>query len=664
MEEWIAVRKIVSKLNNLLQKAQSTAEVESIVINFIPKHIKVDGVATVKHIVHIKKLFISHTYGVYNQMKNIYFDNNIGLTGYIVRHKVPIFINKESDIPSGVKLVGQYKEGEHYAAIPILSSDGEVTLIVMVVKQDEPLTARDITTIRSIVIQAGITYEKLYLKERAEKFIIASRKIADFIIHFTEYPTSNILEIGKEALKLCKDIIPGVEAGSILMRSGDHFIFIAELEYGNKLLQEPPLSYENELQWYGLGEDSWKKGIPRILTTDEILERDKIRYVSEKGKTVYDIKATLGIPIVINGEVKYLLNLDNFSTPAAFDDVDIDIAMLLGYILPLIGEIGSLYKADILQHKLATGIKPPKLSSFCEINTSRKAPQSILDNIVDNLNILDPNAIYAMHGSISKGWKRIYPQNNGSQYDLFTKYADISKGEGEIYIPEKKTYITWTILHLGKEKVGLLVVKEYFIPYIGSYSDFQTFITRYIHGFTYLAYLCTTLKNYALNISENIGMLLENIQLEPKGHIKFMEEYGTKLGKKLLSKLYDDFIYGLHLHDIGKLLIPDREKAQSDKMLHPKLGNQLLESTQLDKYIQLANMVKYNEETPKGDGPYGLIGSEIPREAQIVHVLCDMHHLISNGYSIQEVFDILHNNAPEKYSFFILDIVRNIFNVE
>lgn len=125
-------------------------------------------------------------------------------------------------------------------------------------------------------------------------------------------------------------VVPGAEAGSILLREGAFFYLVAQEGFSERLLGART-SLEEELAWYGLGVDNWLKGRPRVLKGAEIRHLSSLSTVEarpaffEHGRLL-EIQATLGLPIVLEGEVLAAMNLDSFRSPEAFTPLSLELA--------------------------------------------------------------------------------------------------------------------------------------------------------------------------------------------------------------------------------------------------------------------------------------------------------------------------------------------------
>ncbi|KHG65396.1 diguanylate cyclase [Thermus sp. 2.9] len=141
-----------------------------------------------------------------------------------------------------------------------------------------------------------------------------------------EEPEGLLQDLIREAVA----VVPGAEAGSILLREGGYFHLVAQEGFSEALLGART-SLEEELAWYGLGVDNWLKGRPRVLKGVEIRHLSSLSTVEarpaffEHGRLL-EIQATLGLPIVLEGEVLAAMNLDNFHDPEAFTPLSLELA--------------------------------------------------------------------------------------------------------------------------------------------------------------------------------------------------------------------------------------------------------------------------------------------------------------------------------------------------
>ncbi|WP_051195781.1 GGDEF domain-containing protein [Meiothermus rufus] len=133
----------------------------------------------------------------------------------------------------------------------------------------------------------------------------------------------------QRVLQTAVAVVPGAEAGSLALLEQDQFRFVAQIGFEDELTRYA-LSYERELEWYGLGEEAWRQGIPRLLVAPQIQERSRQAApdpgVFERIGRLEELKATITVPIVLHGKVMGTLNLDALSSTEAFPPESLSIA--------------------------------------------------------------------------------------------------------------------------------------------------------------------------------------------------------------------------------------------------------------------------------------------------------------------------------------------------
>jgi HD-GYP domain-containing protein (c-di-GMP phosphodiesterase class II) len=143
------------------------------------------------------------------------------------------------------------------------------------------------------------------------------------------------LELWPTLLESAVAVVPGAEAGSILLRQGnsDDFKFVAQIGFSDALFELATPESALKL-WYG-DDAGWYMGEPRISSGRQLghtLETDPgIGEFGEKVSLVtagrmHEIQDNLALPILVAGRVVAELNLDHFSSPKAFDQVSVSIA--------------------------------------------------------------------------------------------------------------------------------------------------------------------------------------------------------------------------------------------------------------------------------------------------------------------------------------------------
>lgn len=131
-------------------------------------------------------------------------------------------------------------------------------------------------------------------------------------------------------LQTAVDVVPGAEAGSLLLLEQNHFRFAAQAGF-NLVLNTHRIEFDHEFHWYGLGQQNWLLGKPRLLVAPQIQQRarllagDKPESFLEAGR-VGELASSICVPVVLQGKVMATLNLDAFSSTEAFPPEALSIA--------------------------------------------------------------------------------------------------------------------------------------------------------------------------------------------------------------------------------------------------------------------------------------------------------------------------------------------------
>lgn len=138
-----------------------------------------------------------------------------------------------------------------------------------------------------------------------------------------------------EILLAAVQTVPGAEAGSLLLRRGKKFHFRATVGYDLKALE--PFSFRDAdmLYWQHPELLAWDSSEPRIFTKKDaeqkqILENSNLPEPFRQAGRVDDIQSNLYFPIVYQGQVLAVLNLDNFHDADAFAADSLEAARMFG----------------------------------------------------------------------------------------------------------------------------------------------------------------------------------------------------------------------------------------------------------------------------------------------------------------------------------------------
>ena len=141
----------------------------------------------------------------------------------------------------------------------------------------------------------------------------------------------------QDVLEGAMKIVPGAQAGSVLVRENDRFVYVAAVGYELEELRKATFSVEEEEEWVRrdkshlifMGEDIMR------YYDDAVLKDERVDFLEKVGG-IKKIKATLVIPVRIKDELMLVLNLDNFEGNDAFDENSIIMAKVLANVLGII----------------------------------------------------------------------------------------------------------------------------------------------------------------------------------------------------------------------------------------------------------------------------------------------------------------------------------------
>lgn len=158
----------------------------------------------------------------------------------------------------------------------------------------------------------------------------------------------------EQILRSAVRLVPGADSGSLCTRASAQDPFSYQAIHGfdaNQLLGK--LTSEDEARaWYGPDLDGWLHGRPREIRSDEtdiraygLATTPDLDVVTASYET---IKASLTLPVLHNGEVLAMLNLESQASPAAFGRDAIEVMQLFG--APLASLIHRQQLRDVLMH--------------------------------------------------------------------------------------------------------------------------------------------------------------------------------------------------------------------------------------------------------------------------------------------------------------------------
>ncbi|WP_456411919.1 diguanylate cyclase [Oceanithermus sp.] len=205
---------------------------------------------------------------------------------------------------------------------------GERRARIVLVMQDERVrtwSEEDRNVLALVARGLGLMAEQFLVRERMDALLRLEREVLGSFID----------EAYETLMRYAVRLVPGAEAGSLLVRTDDgRFVYAAALGYDLESLRKVSFSLEDVRDaWYNAGEEKWSQGEPRIVSAvgQDIAKMSHktapVEVIDQAGR-VREIKANLCLPIVYQGGVLAVMNLDAFSDPEAFDDESVEAARI------------------------------------------------------------------------------------------------------------------------------------------------------------------------------------------------------------------------------------------------------------------------------------------------------------------------------------------------
>ncbi len=134
----------------------------------------------------------------------------------------------------------------------------------------------------------------------------------------------------QEVLQKAVELVPGAEAGSLLVWEGSSYRYKAALGYDLAALRGLAFSEDQVFRWYGQDRKSWLQGEPRLLQGGALrrviqAESQRIPGLEEAGR-LEQIQASLALPVVFRGQAMALLNLENLHDAQALAQDSLEAA--------------------------------------------------------------------------------------------------------------------------------------------------------------------------------------------------------------------------------------------------------------------------------------------------------------------------------------------------
>ncbi len=175
-------------------------------------------------------------------------------------------------------------------------------------------------------------------------------------------------------------LVPGAEGGTLRLRVGKVFRYVAQQGYDSSILHIE-LSEQNAREWHG-DVMAWHRGEPRIVRSPKVFlgtnpERQKQVLQNKR------LRSNLYLPVVINNEVVADLNLDNFSNEYGFNQDSIRAARQFSI------QMGALISAQRERRELEARLREfASLEAVAEALHDARTPVQIANSILEQAKTL------------------------------------------------------------------------------------------------------------------------------------------------------------------------------------------------------------------------------------------------------------------------------------
>ena len=194
--------------------------------------------------------------------------------------------------------------------------------------------------------------------------------------------TSMMMEISTDLLKIgdvdeilqiilarAIDVMPGAEAGTILIAEGDQMVFRAACGYNPEKIKNITLTFEDTFQFKL--KNQREPEVIRDLRKFNAKYLDESKAIQFKVNEIPDAKAVLTCAIVLDDQLIGSINLDNLHDPDAFHEED----------KSLIKHLASQIEIALKNHKLVTEmLRMSRIDGLTGANT-RKYHEELLDKL-------------------------------------------------------------------------------------------------------------------------------------------------------------------------------------------------------------------------------------------------------------------------------------------
>ncbi|UBV44838.1 diguanylate cyclase (plasmid) [Deinococcus taeanensis] len=493
-----------------------------------------------------------------------------------------------------------------------------------------------------------------------------------------------------EVLRAVVGGVPGAEAGSLYMvDAGGDFVVCAQHGFADTLLdvRRSPASMQ---RWYAWPVPAWQAGHPRILRGPEVMAAAAVATTLETHltgreheslmKPVEAISATLGVPVVVDGQVSAFLNLDRLSGADGFPDGSPGVAREAA------GQLGAVLFTRLRRERAARHVR--ELEALARVTEALRDTRR-KDEVL--------NVVMTMTHELLGAREIVFlAYESGPDVLTSTTTSGVSPGQGQVTL-QRGQGLAWEavrtgdILRVADVRTATRIHRPSFLQggallaaplqrehnllgvlVLTRDTPFQEWDTHLVR--TLAAHFLTALDRAeqlrALEEAREgtllaLGLTLEARDMETHGHTARVTQLAQRMADALSLSDPDrsalrDVAY---LHDIGKVQVPD-DLLRKPGPLTPEerrvVEQHAPAGEALARHIPgvgraTLDVVRHHHERWDGAGyPDRLAGRRIPRLARLF-ALCDVFDALTTdrpyrpAWSAEQALAFLADQAGQQF---------------
>lgn len=126
------------------------------------------------------------------------------------------------------------------------------------------------------------------------------------------------------------EVVPNAQAGSVVIKRNGKWIYVAAVGYDLEGLKQ--VEFADQADWF-------EKSIKNSRDVNELnrrkLDAQTFQKLKEYGR-IEEIKCSLTVPVIVEGEITMAFNLENFEREGAFDEKSLELAQLFANYLAIV----------------------------------------------------------------------------------------------------------------------------------------------------------------------------------------------------------------------------------------------------------------------------------------------------------------------------------------